>query len=190
VKLTEWAREQGVSYRTAWNWFHAGTLPVPARQLPTGTILVDTPAVKNGRTVAYCRVSSADQRDDLERQAGRVATECGRRGISLDATVTEIGSGLNGNRTRLRKLLADPAVTRIVVEHRDRLARFGTEHVQAALSATGRELVVLDPDEVADDLVRDMVEVLTSMCARLYGKRSARRRAEAAARCAALEPGA
>lgn len=184
MKLKEWARGQGISYRTALNWFHAGSLPVPARQLPTGTILVDPAPHAEGRAVAYCRVSSADQRDDLERQAGRVAVECGRRGISLDATITEVGSGLNGNRVRLRKLLSDPAVTMIVVEHRDRLARFGVEHVQAALSATGRSVMVLNPDEVKDDLVRDMVEVLTSMCARLYGRRSARKRADAAVRAA------
>lgn len=182
--MSEWARGQDISYRTALNWFHAGTLPVPARQLPTGTILVDPPEPGAERVVAYCRVSSADQRDDLERQAGRVATECGARGIRLDGTVTEIGSGLNGNRAKLAKLLSDPAVTAIVVEHRDRLARFGVDHLEAALAAAGRRIIVLNPDEVKDDLVRDMVEVLTSMCARLYGRRSARRRAEAGVRCA------
>ncbi|MGH3862185.1 IS607 family transposase [Actinokineospora sp.] len=186
MKLSEWAREQGVSYRTALNWFHADTLPVTARQLPTGTILVDSPARAEGAAVAYCRVSGAEQRLDLERQAGRVAEECGARGITLVATVTEIGSGLDGNRVKLRKLLADPTVTTIVVEHRDRLARFGVEHLEAALSATGRRIIVLNPDEVKDDLMRDMVEVLTSMCARLYGARSARERADAAVKAAAV----
>lgn len=184
MKLKEWALEQGISYRTALNWFHAGTLPVPARQLPTGTILVDPPVAESGRTVAYCRVSSADQRADLERQAGRVAEECGRRGIVLAGTVTEIGSGLNGNRVKLWKLLSDPSVSTIVVEHRDRLARFGVQHLEAALSAAGRKIIVLHNDEVKDDLVRDMVEVLTSMCARLYGRRSARKRADAALKAA------
>jgi predicted site-specific integrase-resolvase len=70
-------------------------------------------------------VSSADQREDLERQAGRVAQECGRRGISLDATVTEVGSGLDGSRVRLRELLSDPTVTMIVGRAPDRLVRFG-----------------------------------------------------------------
>jgi len=102
------------------------------------------------------------------------------------ATVVEVGSGLNGNRVKLRKLLADPAVATIVVEHRDRPARFGVEHLEAALSATGRRIIVLNPDEVKDDLVGDMVEVLTSMCARLYGRRSARKRADAAVKAAAV----
>jgi len=154
-------------------------LRVPARQLPTGTILVDPAPRAAGRTVAYCRVSGVGQRDDLERQAGRVAGECGRRGITLDGTVTEAGSGLDGTRAGLRGLLCDPAVTRIVVEHRDRLARFGVEDLQAALSATGRSIIVLHPDEVNDDLVRDMVEVLTSLCARLYGPGSAHERTAA-----------
>ncbi|MEU6265109.1 IS607 family transposase [Saccharopolyspora shandongensis] len=182
------ACEKGVSYRTALNWFHAGTFPVPARQLPTGTIHVDPPKTLDGRTVAYCRVSSADQKDDLTRQVGRVAEECGTRGISLDVTVTEVCSGLNGTRSKLRKILADPGITRIVVEHRDRLTRFGVEHLEAALSATGRELVVLHADEVEDDLVRDM-EVLTSMCARLYGRRSARKGAERGVACATAPEG-
>ena len=65
----------------------------------------------------------------------------------------------------------------VVVEHRDRLARFGVAHLHAALAAQGRRIVVVDTGETADDLVRDMIEVLTSMCARLYGRRGARNRA-------------
>jgi putative resolvase len=188
VKLTTWAKGQGISYRTALTWFHAGTLPVPARQLPSGTILVDPPPTPTGVVVVYCRVSSHDQKADLERQAGRVLTACSERGIRIDRTVTEIGSGLNGRRTKLRKLLADPAVTTIVVEHRDRLARFGVEYLESSLSAHGRNVVVLDDTELADDLARDLTEVLTSMCARLYGRRSAARRAAAGMDAIANEP--
>jgi len=180
VKLAVWAREQGVSYRAALNWFHAGTLPVPARQLPSGTILVDPPPKPVGVVVAYCRVSSHDRKADLERQAGRVLTACSERGIRIDRTVTEVGSGLTGCRTKLRKLLADPAVTTIVVEHRDRLARFGVEYLESSLAAHGRTVVVLDDTELAEDLARDLTEVLTSMCARRYGRRFASRRAAAA----------
>lgn len=130
--------------------------------------------------VAYCRVSSHDQKADLERQAGRVLTLSSECGIRIDRTVTEIGSGLNGRRTKLRKVLADPKVSTIVVEHRDRLARFGVEYLEAALAAHGRTVVILDDAELPDDLARDLTEVLTSMCARLYGRRSATRRAAAA----------
>jgi putative resolvase len=97
---------------------------------------------------------------------------------------TEVGSGMNGTRSKVRRLLADPKVTVIVVTHRDRLARMNTELVEAALAAHGRRLVVLDDTEVTDDLAGDMMEVLTSFCARLYGRRSARNRALRAIGCA------
>ena len=101
--------------------------------------------------------------------------------------VAEVGSGMNGHRRKLAKLLSDPAVTVIVVEHRDRLTRFGFEHLAASRSATGRRIVVLDGSETADDLVRDVTEVLTSLCARLYGRRSPSRRAAKAVAVATSE---
>ncbi|MGH4002298.1 MAG: IS607 family transposase, partial [Pseudonocardiaceae bacterium] len=154
----------------------------------TGTILVDPPVKNTGSVVAYCRVSSHDQQADLERQAGRVLTLSSERGIRIDRTVTEIGSGLNGRRTKLRKVLADSGVATIVVEHRDRLARFGVEYLEAALAGHGRTVIVLDDKEREDDLARDLTEVLTSMCARLYGRRSAARRAASAMSAIEAEP--
>jgi len=74
-----------------------------------------------------------------------------------------------------------------VVEHRDRLARFGFEYLEAALAAHGRKIVVADPGETTDDLVRDMIEVLTSLCARLHGRRGARNRAMRAVTAAGHE---
>ena len=97
--------------------------------------------------------------------------------MSVDQVVSEVGSALNGHRRKFLALLGDPSVARIVVEGRDRFARFATEHIDAALGAQGRELVVVDPAELDDDLVGDMTEILTSFCARLYGKRAAENRA-------------
>ncbi|MFD9718901.1 IS607 family transposase [Streptomyces sp. NPDC059076] len=181
MKLSEWARQQGVSYQTAWRWVKDGRMPVPVSQAPSGTWLVAVPApgasAVSGRVVAYCRVSSVDQKADLGRQASRVVDGANGLGLSVAEVVTEVGSGLNGRRRKLHRVLSDPQVAVIVIEHRDRLARFGVEHLEAVLSASGRRLVVLDPTETADDLVRDITEVLTSMCARLYGRRAARNRA-------------
>jgi putative resolvase len=89
----------------------------------------------------------------------------------------------------LRRVLSDPDATVIVVEDRGRLARFGVEHLEAALAAQGRKIVVADRGETTDDLVRDMIEVLTSMCARLYGRRGARNRAMRAVTASKAEPG-
>ena len=84
---------------------------------------------------------------------------------------------MDGRRRELHWVLSDPAVSVLVVEHRDRLARFGVEYLEAALASSGRRLVVLDPEETSSDLVCDVTEVLTSMCARLYGRRAAKSRA-------------
>jgi predicted site-specific integrase-resolvase len=105
----------------------------------------------------------------------------------VSKVVQEIASGLNDHRPKLAQLLTDPTIGTIVVEHRDRFCRFGSEYVQAALAAQGRELVVVDSAEVDEDLVRDMTEILTSMCARLYGKRAAENRAKRALAAAATE---
>ncbi len=149
---------------------------------------MDAPDAQDGEagvTVVYARVSSADQKGDLDRQVARVTEWATSHGYAVDRVVREVGSALNGHRRRFMGLLADPGVSTILVEHRDRCARFGVEHLEAALQSSGRELVIAYPCEVDDDLVRDMTEMLTSFCARLYGKRAAANRAAAALRAAA-----
>jgi putative resolvase len=192
VNLTEWARLQGVHPQTAYRWFRNGTLPVPAVRVNERTVLVSPEAAlekQQDGVGLYARVSSHDQRSDLDRQVSRLSEWASQAGVRVVRVEAEVGSGMNGSRSKLRRLLADPDVSAVVVEHRDRLARMNAELVEAALSAHGRRLVVLDPGEVDDDLVRDMTEVLTSFCARLYGRRSAKNRAEKALRCAARNVG-
>jgi putative resolvase len=136
----------------------------------------------------YARVSSHDQKADLERQIARLSGWAAQTGMRVVRVESEVGSGMNGSRVKVRRLLADPDVITVVVEHRDRLGRMNVELVEAALSAHGSRLIVLDPGEIDSDLVHDMVEVLTSFCARLYGRRSAKNRAEKALACAAQDP--
>lgn len=191
LNLTEWAEANGVHRQTAYRWFREGTLPVPAERVGPRTILVNieansSPAVTGGVGL-YARVSSHDQKDDLVRQTARLSEWAAKAGHRVVRIESEIASGMNGGRTKARRLLADPAVTCVVVEHKDRLGRMNVELVEAALAANGRRLVVLDDGEVDDDLVRDMVEVLTSFCARLYGRRSAKNRAKKALEAAAAD---
>jgi putative resolvase len=194
MRLKDWAEQQGIHYQTAWKWFRDGKLPVPALQTPSGTILVqpdapDAVPQPGGGLGLYARVSSHDQRADLDRQVSRLTQWAATAKAPVVRVEAEVASGMTGRRVKLRRLLADPAVTTVVVTHRDRLARMNAELVEAALSAHGRRLVVLDDGEVTDDLIRDMVEVLTSFCARLYGRRSARNRALKALRCAERDVG-
>ena len=179
MNLKEWAARQGVSYATARAWYRTGKLPVPARKVG-GLVLVGdpaAPAASPGRTVVYACVSSAGQRPDLDRQVARVTGWATGQHLPVDRVVTEVGSALNGHRREFLALLGDQGVSTIVVEHRDRFARFGAEYVEAALAASGRRLLVVDPAGVDEDLVRDVTEILTSLCARLYGRRAAADRA-------------
>jgi putative resolvase len=178
VKLVDWARGQGISYRTAWRWVKDDVMPVPWRQLPTGTILVDVDESSTSVAVAlYARVSSHDQRADLDRQLARLSTYAAGQKLHVVEALAEVGSGLNGKRGKLLRVLGDPKIAAVVVEHRDRFARFGSEYLEAALAASGRRLIVVDPGEMNDDLAQDMIAILTSFCARLYGRRGARNRA-------------
>lgn len=184
MKLSVWAKKQGISYKTAWRWWKAGTMPVPVEQLTSGTIIVHpAKSVANnsfGNVALYARVSSADQKADLDRQFDRLSEYALAHKMSVVDSVKEIGSGFNGHRRGMMRLLANSNIQTIVIEHRDCLIRFGFEYLEASLSAQNRKIVVIDTKELADDVVRDLHEVIVSMCARLYGKRSAKNRAQKA----------
>lgn len=180
MKLSTWAKQQGISYRTAWRWFKEGKLPVVAEQTKTGTILIKENQTPSNAVAIYARVSARDQKKDLDQQIARLVQYANARGWAVAQTITEIGSGLNGHRPKLMKLLTNSNIKIILVEHRDRLMRFGVEYVESALAAQGRRLIVANASELKDDLVQDMIEVLTSFCARLYGRRSAKNKAKKA----------
>ena len=187
MRLSDWARSQGLQPREAWQRMRRGTFPARLRPVQMGRLWfveVEESSPQLHRVV-YARVSSADQKGDLDRQKLRLLEYACAQGWVPDAVIGEVGSGLNGARRKLLQALADPSLGWLLVEHRDPLARFGFDMVDTLLRARGGGVVVLDEREVDDDLVRDMTEVLTSLCARLYGRRSARRRAQKAVEAAA-----
>ena len=176
IRLTDWGRRYGLDPQSTGRMLNEGRLPAHLRVERIGrlgyVILPDEePALL---TVGYARGSSHEQKEQLEPQANRLWAYAGQNGIKLDRVVSEVASGLNDRRPKLRRLLSDPKVGYILVEHRDRrLARFGVGMVDAMLQARGGKLLVIEDNEVNDDLVRDMTEILTCFCARLYGRRSA-----------------
>lgn len=197
MKAREWAEKEGLNIQTVWKWCRTGKMPCPVEQTPTGSWLIHDPKYEERnpvsaggeRTVCYARVSSSDQKEDLIRQADRLKAFALSMGMERPEVVMETGSGMNEGRKKLNRLLADPTVSTIVVEHRDRLARMNAGLIESALKAQGRRVIVVDDKEMDDDLVRDMTEVLTSFCARLYGKRTARHRAEKAMKAASGDTG-
>jgi predicted site-specific integrase-resolvase len=174
MKLSEWAKSQGISYRTAHRWFKAGKLPVDSYQSDTSTIIVNpikTKPISNKLIVIYCRVSSHEKKDDLLRQIDRCLKYSESKGYSITKIYKEIGSGMNDNRTQLIKMLTSkPDI--IIVENKDRLTRFGFNYLNTLLNLNNQEIDVINHDEISEnDLMKDLISIITSFCCRLYGMR-------------------
>ena len=177
MKLSDYAKQVGVTYKTAYQWWKAGQLD--AYQLPTGTIIVREATPSATGVALYARVSSADQKADVTRQLQCLHDYAAARGYQVVTEVSEIDSGLNDERPKLKRLLTDAQAGFIVVEHRDRLTRFGYDYITALLDHEGRRVEAIYPSATGNDndLVDDFVAVITSMAARIYGRRHAKRRA-------------
>lgn len=182
-KLSEYAKRHGVHYITAYKHFKKGLIS-GAYQLPSGTIVIPDHDIakdeaKTEHIVVYARVSSSQNRKNLESQADRMVKYCNAKGWSVAQIVKETGSGLNDDRPKLMSLLKKGQATRIVVEHKDRLARFGVPFIAQACERFGCEIHVVNPSmEGKEELMNDFVAVVTSFCARLYGQRRGKRKTE------------
>ena len=138
MKLSAYARKLGVQYRTAWNMYKRGEIP-GAYQLPSGTIIVpqETAAELPDKVAIYTRVSSSENKDNLDRQAKRLEEYSIARGYQISKVVKEVGSGINDNRRKLEKLVTDKSYNRLVVEHKDRLTRFSLQLPETAIRRAG-----------------------------------------------------
>jgi putative resolvase len=182
MKLKDYARQQGISYRTAWRWWKAGKLP--GHQMDTGTILIAPATLSPGeekalRVVIYARVSSAENTSTLDSQAERLVAYCAARGYQVTKVIKEVGSGVNDARPQLLALLEDQAIGLIVVEYKDRLTRFGFRYLETLLKTQGRAIEVVNQAENGtEDLLVDLTAIIYAFCARLYGQRRAKRKTE------------
>lgn len=129
--------------------------------------------------VVYARVSANENRPNLNSQAERLCLYCAAKGWKVHKIVKEVGSGVNDGRKKLLALLADPTITVIVVEHKDRLTRFGFKYIETLLAIQGRRIEVVNVMEnPIEDIIADFVSILYSFCAKLYGQRRAKRKTE------------
>jgi len=185
LDIREAAEFLGVSVQTLRRWDAEGRL-VPERTAgghrrydlaklrPEWFHAVDT---ANRRTIAYARVSSHDQKDDLERQKQVLELFCARQGWTFEV-IADLGSGMNYHKKGLKRLLdaiIGGKVGRLVITHKDRLLRFGAELVFAICEAKDVEVVILNQGEdttFEEDLAKDVLEIITVFSARLYGSRS------------------
>lgn len=179
MKLSQYAKKVGVTYKTAWRWFKAGE--IDGYQMDTGTIIITessepTPPEK---VAIYARVSSSENRSNLNAQADRLVDYCIAKGWQISKIVKEVGSGVNDSRKKLLSLLTDETVTIIVVEHKDRLTRFGFNYIEKLLALSNRRIEVVNlAADGKEDLLDDLVSIIYSFCARLYGRRRAKRKTE------------
>ena len=174
-ELSQCAKQVGVSYKTAYRWWKDGKLD--AYQSHAGTIIVREQPDRPTGVALYARVSSADQKEDALRQMQRLRDYAAAKGYQVTVEVTEIASGVDDNRPKLNKLLRDPRIGIIVVEHKDRLTRFGWGYIEVLFETTGRRLETIFPSDTGDDLEDDFVAVISSMAAHIYGRRNSKRRA-------------
>lgn len=177
--LHDYARQHGIKYRAAWNRYKRGQIPSAFKD-EFGKILIpeNTPG-KPTKVVCYARVSSSENKKNLDTQAERLVTYANAKGLQVDAIIKEIGSGLNDKRPKLMKMLADVDITHIIVEHKDRLTRFGFHYIEEWLKEKQVTLEVINMvDGDKEDLMQDFVSLVTSFVARLYGLRRSRRKTE------------
>jgi putative resolvase len=185
VSIGEAAKALGVSITTLRRWEAEGRLVAEhtagghrrydlAKLRPEWFHAVNT---ANRRTIAYARVSSHDQKDDLERQKQVLELFCARQGWTFEV-IADLGSGMNYHKKGLKRLLdaiIGGEVGRLVITHKDRLLRFGAELVFAICEAKDVEVVILNQGEdttFEEDLAKDVLEIITVFSARLYGSRS------------------
>jgi len=181
IKLSDYAKRFGVTYRTAWNRYKKGQFPDAIIDETNHICIPIKHFVSNeDSTVAvYARVSSSENKSNLDSQADRLVNYCMARGYKVSKVVMEVGSGLNDERPKLDSLLKDKSIRIIVVEHKDKLSRFGFNYIQTLLNMDGRKIeIVNESSDDKEDLMQDFVSIVSSFCARLYGLRENRRRTE------------
>jgi putative resolvase len=186
ISIGKLAKELGVSRDTLRRWEVIGK--ISAERTPRGHRRYDlqkilghlsekTPSNSKKKTIVYARVSGHDQKEDLKRQVELLSSFCVAHGWSFEI-IQDLGSGLNYNKKGLKKLIQSIClrnIERIVLTHKDRLLRFGAELIFTLCEQFGVEVVLMNKSQESsfeDDLVNDVLEIITVFSARLYGARS------------------
>lgn len=177
--LKEYAKQHGIKYRAAWNRFKAGKIPNAFKDEFGKILLKEDEPDRPICVICYSRVSSSQNKANLKKQSERIVSYANANGWQVGRLVEEIGSGLNDKRRKLLNILNDENVTHIIVEHKDRLTRFGFNYLEQWMQYRGVKIVVInDIATDKEDLMQDFVSLVTSFVARLYGLRRSKRKTE------------
>lgn len=181
MKLSEYAKLNNIGYRAAWNRFKQGKIK-SAFQNEFGTVIVPEHVISDfnlNHVALYSRVSSNQNKENLKTQSDRLKSYACAKGYNILFDIKEVGSGINDNRVQLIKLLKDRSWGTLIVEHSDRLSRFGVNYIKILIESQGRKLEITNTaSDEKTDLIQDLVSIIYSFSARLYGLRKSKRNTE------------
>ena len=173
VKISEYAKLKGVSVRTLKRRIKEGLLKY--EKTDSGRIMIPIESLKDEYIVTYARVSSSENKDNLISQSKRLQDYCSAKGWIVKESIEEIGSGLNDERRKLIKLFLNPNITKVVVEHKDRLTRFGFNYLKNICDFHNTEIVILSKEKqensLEQELAEDIISIIHSFSGKLYGMR-------------------
>ena len=187
IKASEYAKKMSLNVRTVYRYYHNGKIK-GYQDKETGTIFILNPFknknnednLKN-KVVLYARVSSSENKTNLESQLERLRLFASAKGYQIVKEIKDIGSGLNDNRSKLNELFEKELnnFEILLVEHKDRLTRFGFNYIDILLKSHNKKIEVINlVDNNKEDLIQDFVPVITSFCARIYSQRISKRKVE------------
>jgi len=185
IKISKVANDLGITKQTLWRWKWNGDINFhkigSLNYIDSNTYnnLLGKKEKKIERVVIYCRVSSSVNKTNLETQCKRVKQYCIINGYSIHKIIKEYGSGLNDDRKQLIKLLKEQDFTKLVIEHKDRLSRSGFNYIKTLLEFNNIEIEVINNStDDEENIIQDFISIITSYCARIYGKRRSKRKTE------------
>ena len=187
IKASEYAKKMSLNVRTVYRYYHNGKIK-GYQDKETGTIFILNPFknennednLKN-KVVLYARVSSSENKTNLESQLERLRLFASAKGYQIVKEIKDIGSGLNDNRSKLNELFEKELnnFEILLVEHKDRLTRFGFNYIDILLKSHNKKIEVINlVDNNKEELIEDFVSVITSFCARIYSQRISKRKVE------------
>lgn len=179
MKLSEYAKKHNIQYRSAWNRFKAGKIP-NAKMFDGHVVIEEVSPFSTNNVVIYARVSSSENKSNLEAQAERLKQYAIAKGYTIIQVIKEVGSGVNDNRKQLQKLFSsDEDWAILIVEHKDRLMRFGFNYIDALMTKMGKKIEVVNlAEDEKTDLVQDLISIIYSFSAKMYGLRRSKRKTE------------
>ena len=173
MRLSDYAKKNGCCYRTAWSHYKSGKIQ-GLRISPTGRIVIDeNPQLPlSNRAIIYSRVSTHKQKQDLDNQSDRLINYAVNKGYQIHKNLKEIASGLNENRKYLNQILEDDDFDILIVEYKDRLARFGFNYIEKILKNKNKIIEIVNiPETDKEDIVNDLISIVTCFCAKIYSRR-------------------